>query len=220
MYIIVVGAGDIGIQVIDILVAAESDIVVIESDQHIAEQVSQQYDCLVLNADATVKETLVEAGAERADAIITTTDVDATNMMALMIAQELSIPSLVSTVQNPDHMSLFRKIGANALQNPQQLIAEYLVRAVQRPSIKDFMHLRGDAEVFEILVSSGAPIAELTIEEANERGLIGDTLLIVAIERDGGILTPRGDTIIQIDDLVTVFSREGATASVVEEFSG
>jgi len=32
------------------------------------------FDCLVMNADATRKETLEDAGADRADAIIATTD--------------------------------------------------------------------------------------------------------------------------------------------------
>lgn len=220
MYIIVVGAGEIGSQVIDLLTAAGHEVVILETDPDVADEIGRQYDCLVINADATVKDNLIEAGAEDADAIIATTDTDATNMMVLMIAKELEIPSLVAVVQNPEHMSLFRQIGANVLENPQQLIAEYLVRAMQRPSIQDFMSLEGDAEIFEITVTETAPIAEMSIEEANNAGLIGEDILIVAIERKDEVITPRGDTVIHGGDLVTVFSREGATEPVIEEFTG
>ncbi|MFB6267371.1 MAG: TrkA family potassium uptake protein [Halodesulfurarchaeum sp.] len=220
MYVIVVGAGQIGSQVIDILVGARHEVVVLERDPDRAEEIGREFDCLVLNTDATVKENLLEAGADRADAIIATTESDATNMMVLMIATDLGIPSLVSVVQNHEHMNLFRKVGANVLENPQRLVAQYLVRAMQRPSIKDFMSLEGTAEIFEITVTPDAPIAELSLEDADEAGLIGEDVLIVAIERDDSVLTPGGETVIHEGDLVTVFSREGATASVIEEFTG
>ncbi|MFB6088074.1 MAG: TrkA family potassium uptake protein [Haloarculaceae archaeon] len=220
MYVIVVGAGQIGSQVIDMLVEAGYEVVILEHDPDVADRVGREHDCLMLNADATVKDNLLEAGAEQADAIIATTESDATNMMVLMIAQELGIPSLVTVVQNHEHMSLFRQIGANVLENPQQLIAEYLVRAMQRPSIQDFMSLEGNAEIFEITVTDAAPIAEMSLEETDEAGLIGEDVLIVAIERSGEVLTPRGSSVIHAGDLVTVFSREGATETVVEEFTG
>lgn len=220
MYAIVVGAGQIGTPVIDMLTRSSHEVVVVERDPDTADRVGREHDCLVINANATVKETLVDAGAERADAIISTTEEDATNIMVLLLAQELEVPSLVSVVQNPEHMSLFRQIGANVIENPQRLIAEYLVRAVQRPSVKDFMHLAGDAEVFEITVTDGAPLAASTLRRAGDRGVIGDDVLVVAIERNGEVITPRGESTIRAGDLLTVFSREGMTGDVIEQFTG
>lgn len=220
MYVIVVGAGQIGSQVIDLLSTSQYEIVVIEEDPEVAERASRNYDCLVLNDDATDREALIDAGAERADAVICTTDQDATNIMVLLLAKELDIPSLVTVVQNPDHMNVFRQVGANVLENPQRLIAEYLVRAVQRPSVKDFMDLAGDAEVFEVTVVENAPITDHTIHEAAEEGLLMPNELVVAIERSNEVIRPRGDTEIEAGDLVTVFSSEGATPEVLYTFTG
>ncbi|MFB6092837.1 MAG: TrkA family potassium uptake protein [Haloquadratum sp.] len=219
MYVIVVGAGQIGEQVIKMLTRSEHDVVVIETDTDVATKINQAYDCFVLNTDATVRENLEEAGAADADAIICTTDEDATNIMVLLLAKELEIPSLVTVVQNPEHMSIVRRIGANVLENPQQLIAEHLVRAVQRPSVKDVLHLAGDAEIFEVTVVEGASIAGTTIQEADEEGLIGEDVLIVAIERGDEVVTPKGETRIKPGDLVTVFSRVGITQGVMDEFT-
>lgn len=44
MYIIVVGAGAIGSQVLDLLERTRNELVVIESDADIAEQISRKYD--------------------------------------------------------------------------------------------------------------------------------------------------------------------------------
>ncbi|WP_135662728.1 potassium channel family protein [Halorhabdus rudnickae] len=220
MYIIVVGAGAIGSQVIDLLTRTQNEIVVIETNTEIAEQVSRDYDCLVLNSDATIKDTLIDAGADQADAVITTTDQDATNIMVMLLAEELEVESKVSVVQNPDHMEIFRRIGVNVLENPQRLIGEYLVRAVQRPSVKDFMSLAGEAEVFEITVTEDSPVAETTLQKADSAGLLGTDVLVVAIERGEEVLTPRGDTVIHAGDLLTVFSKEGVTGEVMYTFTG
>ncbi|QWC19948.1 TrkA family potassium uptake protein [Halorubrum sp. 2020YC2] len=220
MYLIVVGAGDIGTPLVDLATAGGNEVVVIERDEERAERASRGYDCLVINDDATAKETLQDAGAERADALISTTDQDATNIMVCLLAQELSVPNIVSVVHNPEHMSVFEQIGVNTMQNPQSLIAEYLYRAVSRPSVVDFMHIGEEAEVFEITVGPSAPIAGKTLREADEADLIRGQTLIVAIERDGEgtPITPRGNTRIEGGDLLTVYSGEGVTPELTDVF--
>ncbi len=220
MYIIVVGAGAIGSQVIDLLERTNNEIVVVENDPSVGEEISREHDCLVIDADATVKDNLLDAGADEADAIITTTDTDATNIMVMLLAEEFGVSSKVSVVQSPDHMELFRRIGVNVLENPQRLIGEYLVRAVQRPSVKDFMSLAGGAEVFEITVTEESPLAEKSLQEADAAGLLGEDVLVVAIERGEDIVTPRGNTTVHAGDLVTVFSKEGISGDVTQTFVG
>ncbi|GAA0274400.1 potassium channel family protein [Halobacterium noricense] len=220
MYIIIVGAGDIGSPLIEIATNAGYEVVVIEKHAGRADEVAGEYDCMVLNADVTSKETLNDAGADRADAIITTTDQDATNVMVSLLAQELDIPSIVSVVHNPEHMNLFRQIGVNTMENPQRLIAESLFRSVERPSIVDYMRVGDVAEVFEITVAEDAPIAGLTLSEADQQGLLDEDTLVVAIERDEteAPITPRGDTRIEQGDLLTVYSGQGATPDVTDVF--
>lgn len=220
MYIVIVGAGNIGSPLIEIATAGGNEVVVIERNERKADRAASEYDCLVLNSDATSKETLLEAGADRADALISTTDQDATNIMVSLLAKELDVPHIVSVVHNPEHMDLFARIGVNTMQNPQRLIAEYLYRAVQRPSIVDYMRIGDEAEVFEIRVGEEAGIAGKTIQQAASDGLLNEDMLIVAIERDESEhpITPRGNTGIRVGDLVTVYSGEGATPAVTDLF--
>lgn len=220
MYLIVVGAGNIGTQLIDIATQSGNEVVVIERDRERAETAAGQFDCLVLNDDATVQDTLIDAGIEGADAIISTTDRDATNIMICLLAGEFDVPNVVSVVHDPDHMSVFERIGANTMQNPQRLIAENLYRAVERPSVIDYMHVGETAEVFEIRVGQNAPIANKTLSEAADEDIIADDMLVVAIERNGDAtpITPRGNTHIESGDLVTVYAQQGATPEITDIF--
>lgn len=75
------------------------------------------------------------------------------------------------------------------------------------PSLTDFMSLAGDAEVVEFTVSEGARIANKRIEQAVDEELLADEMLVVGIERGGDVLTPKGETVIQTGDVVSLFSK-------------
>jgi trk system potassium uptake protein TrkA len=220
MYIVVVGAGNIGRPLVEMATAGGHEVVVVERDPERAAAAADTFDCLVLEADATTMETLEDAGADEADAVISTTDDDAVNIMVMLLADEMGVPARVSVVHNPEHMGLFETVGVTTIQNPQRLIAEYLLQAVQRPTVTDFMHLAGEAEIFEMEVHEGAPIAGLTLTDAAGEGHLGEDVLVVAIERGDETITPGGATELQAGDLVTVFSKHGVTDGITRTFTG
>jgi DNA-binding Lrp family transcriptional regulator len=86
------------------------------------------------------------------------------------------------------------------------------------PSLTDFMSLAGDAEVVEFTVSEGAQIANMTIEQAVNEGLLADEMLVVGIERGGDVLTPKGETVIQTGDVVSLFSKSPLKKDSLEAF--
>lgn len=90
--------------------------------------------------------------------------------------------------------------------------------APKGPSLTDFMSLAGGAEVLEFTVSNGAEIAGLTIEEAVADGLLADEMLVVGIEREGEVLTPKGETTIRTGDIVSLFSKEPLETDALEVF--
>jgi DNA-binding Lrp family transcriptional regulator len=87
-----------------------------------------------------------------------------------------------------------------------------------RAELTDFVSLTGGAEVIESSVGDGMPIVGETLAEANEQGLFDDSVLVVGIERDGDVLTPDGDTRVEVGDVVTLFSREGIDAENIDGF--
>ncbi|WP_256546717.1 Lrp/AsnC family transcriptional regulator [Halobellus inordinatus] len=80
--------------------------------------------------------------------------------------------------------------------------------------------LAGDADVIEVIVRKEAPIAEKTLQEANEEGLIPSDVLVVRINRDEGTITPTGQTVIKENDFVTIHSRSGVTEETLTTFTG
>lgn len=221
MYMIIVGAGEIGKSLIKLASkGANNDLVVIETDRKRAEDVSVNFDLEIYNTDATSEQILKEAGADRADALVATTSDDATNLMVMSLGRELDIPSLVSVVNNSDHAKLFRAQGANIMENPEEIVAEYLYNAIKRPKVKDFLTLSGEARVFKATVSSDSSLIDQTLEQAKEQGILPDTTLIIAIERKGETMVPSGATELQEGDALTVFSKEWASDEMLRKITG
>ena len=219
MYIIVVGAGRTGSKVIELATQDDHEVVVIEHDQELAEEVSATYDCMVINADAASKEIVLEAGIQEADALISTTKSDSVNLMIQMLGKQYDIKTLVSSINNPQHMELFGDLGVNIVESPHELNGQYLYRAVQRPAIKDSMQVGSGGEIFELTIEGGAPIAGLSLIDADSEGLLPQETIIVAIVRDDELRIPRGESNIEAGDTVTVFAKDGASDRITDAFT-
>jgi len=82
----------------------------------------------------------------------------------------------------------------------------------------DFLRLASGTDIVELTVGEGAPIVNLSLAEAADRGVLDEDALVVAIERGGRVLTPRGETVIQQDDVVTLVSRGEEPKEVIDAF--
>lgn len=89
-----------------------------------------------------------------------------------------------------------------------------------RVATTDFVSLSGEAEVVDVTVGEASPLTGRTLSEANDEGLLEDEVLVIAIEREDEVLTPKGYTGIRAGDLVTVFSRGGVSDQLVDVFRG
>lgn len=84
----------------------------------------------------------------------------------------------------------------------------------------DMMTLSGGAEVVDVTVAKDAPIVGETLRSATESGLLDEQILVIAIEREDEIITPKGNTSIQAGDLISVFARDGVPETTLDAFGG
>ena len=220
MFIIVVGAGSIGSSLIDIATKEKNNVVVIEINEARAKEISNKYDITVLNGNATLVETVREAGSERADALIATTSDDAVNLMVVSIAERLKIPAIISVVNDKDHAEFFRRLGINVLENPEDVVANHLYTAVKRPKVKDFTILSQGDQIFRLVVNEGSPLVGRSLADSINRGTIPAELLVIAIEQDGKKEIPTSETVVTANEVLTFFSLERVSDDLIEKLTG
>jgi DNA-binding Lrp family transcriptional regulator len=88
----------------------------------------------------------------------------------------------------------------------------------QRSKPTDLVTLPDGTDVVEVAVSPGAPIVEESVVNAKNRGLLPEDAVLVSIERDGELIQPTGDTVVEADDVVTLLPRDDHRDEVLAAF--
>ncbi|MGB3774895.1 MAG: TrkA family potassium uptake protein, partial [Leeuwenhoekiella sp.] len=172
MQIIIVGSGRTGKHVIQAAIDDDQEVYVIEKDKEAANWVATKFDCVVIHGDATRFEILKEAKAESADAIIVTTSDDSVNALVILLAKQIGIKRLVSSVNNDDLFPIFGHLNIDTVENPYRLNGKYLYRAVQGPNVKEFLDLGDGFELLELMVQKNSSVANSFLKDLNKDGIL------------------------------------------------
>jgi DNA-binding Lrp family transcriptional regulator len=90
----------------------------------------------------------------------------------------------------------------------------------QQSELTDIVTLPDGIDVVEAAVAPDAPVTGEAIGVAKDRGHLPEDTVVVSVERDGELLRPTGDTVLEADDVVTVLPREESRDRVVSAFLG
>jgi len=220
MYLIIVGAGAVGSSLVQLALKDGHDVALIERDEDRAKRAAACYDCMVLHADIAQGGIMEEAQAERAQALIATTDDDSDNLMAAFLGVEHGVQTLISVVNDERHQGLFQRLGVHVLLDPEQIIAEHLYGVLCQPAAEDVIKLAGGAQVVELKVAPDSPLAGKSLSQSGQARLLPKEALIVSLKRGDKTLIPSGKTVLEAQDLLTVFAQRTLGAKELEVFSG
>lgn len=182
-HIIVCGFGRNGRQACEQLWAHHHTFVVIENGEKGLSELREQEDFLFIEGDATKDEILMEAGIQKASALITTLPNDAANVFVVLTARELK-PDLkiISRASEDSSENKLRRAGANNVIMPDKIGGTHMATLVTRPDVLEFIdHITGriNIRLEEIKCNNlpenlrGKSIRELEIRNKTGANVIG-----------------------------------------------
>lgn len=219
MYLVIIGAGRTGKHVIEAAIADRHEVFVIEKDQEVAHWAATTFDCVVIHADATRPETLLEAGAKKADTIIVTTNDDAVNALVVLMAKELGLKRIITSVNNDELLSVFERLGIDTVESPYRLNGRHLYRSVKGPNVREFLDLGDGYELLEMLVEHHSPIGNTYVRNLKEQHVLPANTIITLIKRNNQIIVPKGDTKIFVNDSVLLVTKKENIEMISKVFS-
>ena len=220
MYIIIVGAGPIGAALAELALDEQHNVVLIEPEEARARKVLRQYDVQVFHADVSEEGILEEANVRRADALIATSEDDKTNLMAVALAREHGVETLISTVNTRGHEAVFERLGVTILKDPRTVVAEHLFGFLRYPEYEGIVPLVGGKHAFKLTVSKEAPLVGKRIAEVANGKTLPEGLLVVLLQRDGEVLVPGGETVLEAGDRLTLLADEPIADKDLAAFTG
>ena len=124
MRVIIAGGGEFGARLAEQL-AGENEVIVIEKDEGRAEYLGEKLNSIVLFGDATEKQVLKHANAEKCDALLATTGDDKANSAICELAKSFGIKRLASRLNDPGRTDLFSDSGASAINIMDSAVKEF-----------------------------------------------------------------------------------------------
>lgn len=221
MKIIVVGAGDTGSSLMRDLSKDNHDVVAIDTDAETVQESIEKYDINGLVGNGCLSSTLEEAGAGNTDLLIAVTDRDEVNLLTCILAKSLGVKHLIAQVRKPEYFesyeSMGEKFGIHQFVNLEATLAEKITSVLKAPAEANVSSFGGGRlEIADFPVVEGSRICGKSLFEVRKNHK--REFLVVAIERDGEVIVPNGNTVIQAEDVISVCARHHELRDVLGYF--
>jgi voltage-gated potassium channel len=153
-HVVLCGAGRNGIEALENLLSHNQEVVVIEKEANIANELHDK-GILHIDGDATEEETLLNAGIEKASALVTALPKDTDNVFVVLSARELNKNiKIVSRCTLDSSESKLKIAGANVVIMPDKVGGARMAGFIINHNVNRFIDTvslreRGDAYLTE-----------------------------------------------------------------------
>jgi trk system potassium uptake protein TrkA len=206
MYVVIVGAGEVGSYVARILVDEGHDVAVIEIDDDLTRRLDATLNALVVHGSGVHPDALKRAGIERADLLLAVTAVDEVNLIASMTARKHGKKGLRAVArihQSPDvagELSLSPEdLGLDALISPEHALTVATMDALRFAGSGEMREMgHGKLVLVGMDLAADSPLVHDTL--ADVRNDFPGEFLVVAAQGRDGIRIPTGADRLTPDD--------------------
>ena len=212
MYIIIVGGGDLGYYLAQILLNEEHDVVIIEKNEERCEKLAGELDLVVTKGDGTETKTLKKAGIKEADALVALTGQDETNMVISLLAKELGAKNVATRIGKIEYdESVLKKLGIDIVIHPEAAAAGYISELITKPEVLDLAFIsRGQAEIMELEITEKSKILGKKIKDIEHPS--GSA--IVALYENDNLIIPDKNSEINVGSKILILAKRDIAEKV------
>lgn len=205
---VLIGGGRISQHLAQELLSDGVNVKIIEIDHKRCLELSEQLPrAQIIHADGTQPDILESENVAKADALVTLTNIDEENMVLSMYGSHLGVPKVITKINRMEYDKVFRSMGIDSIVSPKDLVCNDIVRyvrAMQNTLENTVLTLHrivnGKVEALEFL--AGEDTRYLNVPLRDIRLFPG--ILIASINRNGRVIIPGGNDVIQVGDTVIV----------------
>jgi trk system potassium uptake protein TrkA len=218
MYFVIAGGGEVGFHLAKALLESSHEVMLLESDRRRAQVIEEKLGSVVLNAPADEGRYQMEAGCQRADAVIAVTGEDPANLIICQLAKwKCHVPRVIARVNDPKNEIVFKALGIDETISSTRVIMNVIEQELPSGGFMPLMPLTGShLELIEAEIAAGTPSAGKAI------GSLGlpEGAAIGGIVRKGLVVHADDTTKLQIGDRIVVLSPTKDEAGVRKALFG
>lgn len=205
---ILAGGGKVSYYLAKSLIQSGIRVTIIEISHDRCEELSTLLpEATVICGDATDQELLAQEGLEHAQGFAALTGIDEENILLSLHANEVSKAKTVTKINRITFHSVINKLNLGSIIYPRLITSEYILKYVRsknnskNSNVETLYKLAdGNVEALEFLIKADCKITGVPLHDLKFR----KNALIGCIFRQGKVIIPSGQDIIQAGDSVLV----------------
>ena len=218
MFVLIVGAGKVGLNLARELMEKDHEVTLIESDRTRYLKVENEYEHVVQYGDGTELWILERSGIERADMVIAVTGDDEDNILIPQVAKDkYGVERIITRVNNPRNLQHFELLGVQPAVSATDLILRLIEHEVPKYGLVHLLDLpQEQLEIIEIEVTKkaeaeGKRVGDIKIPEGS---------LVISVLREGTGFVPKDDTKVCEGDEVLIVCNHDLEEDIRKYFAG
>ncbi|MCF7873459.1 MAG: TrkA family potassium uptake protein [Candidatus Omnitrophica bacterium] len=195
MYIVIAGAGRLGLILAKRLKEDKHQVCLIDKDRELCNSLARKLDkIMIICGDATYPDVLREAQIEKVDVSVAATSGDEDNIIISYLAKELfGIKRTVSRVNDPKHTPLYKYMKVDNPVDSTSIIARVVE---EEASFSDVMNLlsikKGRLSIVRVDIPEDSPVANKSLKDIK----LPPNSVLISVLRGPEIVIPSGSTTI------------------------
>lgn len=204
--IIIIGVGTMGSHISELLQAEKHQVVVVDRSSENLKRISDSLDVQTLQGHGADPYILRKAGVADAELVLAITNIDEVNLLAAFTAKQLGAKKCVARARSPwcvdtRRINLRSALGIDRILNPEHLTALEIVRYLDDPDALALARFAfGKVQLVSFTLDERSKFAGRALKDCR----LPPDVLVVARSRGNEVLIPKGDTVLQAGDKLTL----------------
>lgn len=219
MNVIIVGGGQVGSYIANLLLLNKYSVKIIDNREHIIEKLNRELPVeSVVFGNGTDPNILEAAGISKADVLVAVTGADETNLVASTLAKfEFGVPRVVGRVNNPKNAWLFTaQMGVDVNLNQADILGHMVIEEMDLRNIFTLLKLSmGTYSIIRTVVEDQSSAVGKAVKDLD----FPKESRLILLSRGQNAILPVGDTVIEQGDIILALANE-ETQIIINDMFG
>ena len=223
MYVLIGGAGLVGLNLAQKLVDLGHTVAIIDIDPSACRYARDQVGVMAFEGSAVSTEVLLEAGIRKADSVAAVLRNDALNLAMVTLAKHYGVSHILARMSHRDFTTPLRIAGANHIISTVDLAVSTMVNAIEYPQVESMMHFeQGQIEVLKLAIPESCYVVGRSVAEIaqDSRFLAGSLVIGYQRHPHEDLTIPNGSTILEPSSTVLIVTKPGSLHQVIDFIEG
>jgi trk system potassium uptake protein len=223
MYVVIGGAGLMGLDLAQRLVTLGHTVAIVDKDPVACRYARDRVGVMAFEGSAVSTAVLLEAGVRKADAVVAVLRDDALNLAMATLARHYGVLQVVVRMRQQDFYEPYRMAGATHIINAIDLAVSTMVNTIEYPQVDSMMHFeQGQIEIVKLVVPLDGRVVGQTVAAVAQDPAFPSSSLIIGYQAHvyEDLAIPNGSTVLEPESTILVATKPGSMREMIRFIQG